>query len=324
MSISSTTPTTPTTPLTVEATDERSPGARLRGLWHPLTANGKVMIGLIIVSFFVLLALVGPFFVTFDTNAFGPDVSVGPSPAHLLGTTSYGQDVLAQVIIGTRVSVALGFITGIIATIISVIVGLVSGYIGGWIDEVLSVLSNVFLVLPALPLAIVLASFLPYKGPLTIGFVLTITGWSWGARVLRAQTLSMRSREFVVAAKSTGEPTLRIIFFEIFPNEIGVVVAQLLGTIIYVILAEAGLEYLGLGDQGNVSWGTMLYWAGNNDALLLGSWWWFVPPGLCIALLGAGLAFLNFGIDEIANPRLRAVPAPKAKRDATSEKVVVA
>jgi hypothetical protein len=123
------------------------------------------------------------------------------------------------------------------------------------------------LVLPALPLAIVLASFLPYKGPLTIGFVLIITGWSWGARVLRAQTLSMRNREFVTAAKSTGEPTWRIVFYEIFPGVIAVVVAQLLGTIIYAILAEAGLEYLGLGDLRGVSWGTMLYWAGNQDAL---------------------------------------------------------
>lgn len=282
--------------------------------WRLATTNGKVTFGLIVVLFFVVLALVGPLIVRSDANAFGPDVSASPSGAHLLGTTSYGQDVLAQVVVGARVSVALGFITGILATIISVIVGLTSGYVGGWIDEFLSMFSNVFLVLPALPLAIVLASFLPYKGPLTIGFVLAITGWSWGARVLRAQTLSMRNREFVTAAKATGEPTWRIIFFEIFPSEIGVVVAQLLGTIIYVILAEAGLEFLGLGDLGSVSWGTMLYWAGNNDALALGYWWWFVPPGLCIAILGAGLAFVNFGIDEIANPRLRTVKAERRKK----------
>lgn len=294
-------------------------GVMLRGLKRIATANGKVTFGLAVVSFFVLLALVGPFFVTSHPNGFGSDIGAGPSAAHPLGTTSYGQDVLAQVVVGARVSVALGFITGFIATALAVVVGLVSGYYGGWIDEILSMLSNVFLVLPALPLAIVLASFLPYKGPLTIGFVLTITGWSWGARVLRSQTLSLRHREFVTAAKATGEPGWRIIFFEIFPSEIGVVVAQLLGTIIYVILAEAGLEFLGLGDLNGVSWGTMLYWAGNNDALLLGWWWWFVPPGLCIAVLGAGLAFVNFGIDEIANPRLRTI---KGERRAKAKKVV--
>lgn len=288
--------------------------ARLVESWRALTANSKVTAGLVIVAFFVLLALGGPLFIHTDPNAFGPDISAPPSLTHPLGTTSYGQDVLAQVIIGSRVSVALGFITGIVSTIISVIVGLVSGYYGGLTDEGLSVFSNVFLVLPTLPLAIVLTSFLPYKGPLTIGFVLTITGWSWGARVLRAQTLSLRNREFVTAARAVGEPDWRIIFFEIFPTEIGVIVAQLLGTIIYVILAEAGLEYLGLGDVSSVSWGTMLYWAGNQDALLLSMWWWFVPPGLCIAILGAGLAFLNFGIDEIANPRLRTVkPEREAK-----------
>jgi peptide/nickel transport system permease protein len=300
---------------TNDSGEDSSLSARLRGLWRAATANGKVTVGLVIVVFFVVLALASPLLVRGDANAFGPDTSVGPSAAHWLGTTTYGQDVLAQVIVGSRVSVALGFITGLIATAISVIVGLVSGYYGGMTDEGLSVVSNVFLVLPTLPLAIVLASFLPYKGPLTIGFVLMITGWSWGARVLRAQTLSLRNREFVTAAKAAGEPDWRIIFFEIFPMEIGVVVAQLLGTIIYVILAEAGLEFLGLGDLGSVSWGTMLYWAGNNDALLLGSWWWFVPPGLCIAVLGMGLAFLNFGIDEIANPRLRTIKV-RASRQA--------
>jgi peptide/nickel transport system permease protein len=303
----------------VETGSPPSLDTRLRSLWHLATVNSKVTIGVVIVTFFVLLAVVGPLFVRFDANAFGPDISASPSAAHPLGTTSYGQDVLAQVVVGSRVSVALGFITGIVATIISVIVGLVSGYVGGWGDESLSLFTNVFLVMPALPLAIVLAAFLPYKGPLTIGFVLIVTGWSWGARVLRAQTLSMRNREFVAAAKATGEPAWRIIFFEIFPNEIGVVVAQLLGTIIYVILAEAGLEYLGLGDLGAVSWGTMLYWAGNQDALPLGYWWWFVPPGLCIALLGAGLAFVNFGIDELANPRLRRVKGERSEKSRKGE-----
>jgi peptide/nickel transport system permease protein len=166
----------------------------------------------------------------------------------------------------------MGFAIGILTMVISIIIGLVSGYAGGWIDEVLSLITNVFLVLPTLPLAILLAAFAAYRGPLTIVIVLTVTGWSWGARVLRAQTLSMRNRDYVEAAKASGETTLRIIFFEILPNEIAIVAAQLLGTVIYAILAETGLEFLGLGDITSTSWGTMLYWAGNNDALLLGAW----------------------------------------------------
>jgi len=121
----------------------------------------------------------------------------------------------------------------------------------------------------------------------------------------------MRNRDYVEAARASGEPALRIIFFEILPNETAIVAAQLLGTIIYAILAETGLEFLGLGDITSTSWGTMLYWAGNNDALLLGAWWWILPPGLCIAVLGAGLAFINFGIDEVADPRLRKGPRAK-------------
>jgi peptide/nickel transport system permease protein len=284
---------------------------RLRDLWRLVTLNRKVALGLGIVCFFVLVAIFGPIILTKDPNAFSADILSPPSATHWLGTTQTGQDVFLQVVVGTRVSLVLGFVTGLVATFISVVVGLVSGYLGGWIDEVLSVITNVFLVLPGLPLAIVLAAFLPYKGPLTIGFVTVITGWSWGARVLRAQTLSMRNREFVEASKASGESSPRIIFFEILPNEIAIVAAELLGTIIYAILAETGLEYLGLGDVTTVSWGTMFYWAGNNDAILLGAWWWIIPPGLCIAVLGAGLAFINFGIDEIANPRLRKEPTPK-------------
>lgn len=279
---------------------------RFRDTWRFVTMNRKVTIGVCIVVFFLLMAVLSQIFIHQDPNAINADqLLMPPSPQHWLGTTQSGQDILLQMIVGAQVSVYLGFGIGIVTMLISIIVGLVSGYFGGMIDEVLSLITNIFLVLPTLPLAIVLAAFLTYKGPLTIGFVLTITGWSWGARILRAQTLSLRNRESVEAAKASGESSLRIIFFEILPNQTAIVAAQLLGTIIYAILAETGLEYLGLGNTSGTSWGVMLYWAGNNDALILGAWWWFLPPGLCIAVLGAGLALINFGIDEIANPRLR-------------------
>jgi peptide/nickel transport system permease protein len=279
--------------------------SRLRDLWSNLVDNRKVSLGLIILVFFVILAIFGPLLVQHDPNAFSSARLEPPSSAHWLGTTQTGQDVLAQVIVGTRTSLFMGFAIGILTMLVSIVIGLASGYFGGLVDEILSLLTNIFLVLPTLPLAILLAAFASYHGSLTIILVLTVTGWSWGARILRAQTLSMRSRDCVEAARAVGESNLRIIFFEILPNQTAIVAAQLLGTIIYAILAETGLEFLGLGDITTVSWGTMLYWAGNADALLLGAWWWFVAPGLCIALLGAGLAFINFGIDEIADPRLR-------------------
>jgi peptide/nickel transport system permease protein len=286
-------------------------GGRLRDFWRLITLNPKVMFGLAIVVFFALVAIIGPFLLHTDPNALSSAALSPPSAAHWLGTTQTGQDVFAQLVYGSRTTIFWGFLTGLGVTLLSIIVGLSAGYFGGVVDELLSLLTNIFLVLPAFPLAIVLAAFVPYKGPLTVALVVLITSWAWGARVLRAQTLSLRKRDFIEAAKTSGETTFRIIFYELLPNEIAIVAANFIGTVIYVILAEVGLEFLGLGDPTVVSWGSMFYWAQNNDALLLGAWWWFIPPGICIALLGAALTFINFGMDEIANPRLRRERKPK-------------
>jgi peptide/nickel transport system permease protein len=261
--------------------------------------------GLAIVGFFLLVALLGPVLIHRDPMAFSPDQLQPPSWSHLLGTTQTGQDIFTQLVLGTRATLLVGFATGALATAISVIIGMVAGYFGGVVDEALSLLINIFLVMPALPLAIVLAGYVPVHGPLPVALVISFTGWAWGARVLRAQTLSMRRREFVEAARTTGERWYRIIFSEILPNELAIVASSLVFTIIFAILTEIGLEFLGLSDVTLNSWGNMLYWASNTNALLIGAWWWFLPPGLCIAILGAGLAFINFGIDEITNPRLR-------------------
>jgi peptide/nickel transport system permease protein len=287
-------------------------------LWRAMTSSRKVAVGSTIVGFFIVVGLVGPLFIPGDPNATSRLFIASPSSAHWLGTTVVGQDIFSQLVYGTRTSVFWGLGTGLLVTLLSVVVGLVSGYFGGWIDDVLTLLTNVSLVLPSLPLAIVLAAYFP-RGPLTISMVIVFTNWAWQARVLRAQTLSMRSREFVTAARASGEHTWRIIFFEIFPNEIGIVVAGFVSTTIYVVLTWAALEFLGLGDGTIPSWGSMLYWAQQAGALGGGLWWWFVPPGLCIAVLGAGLSLINFGIDEIADPRLRVErPAKiaKAKRAA--------
>jgi peptide/nickel transport system permease protein len=279
--------------------------SRAHALWRIVTPNRKATVGICLVLFFVLVGLIGPLFIHTDPSAFSNDVLVPPSTAHWLGTTQTGQDVFSQIVVGTRVSILWGFATGLVVTALSVMVGMIAGYLGGIVDDALTLLINVFLVLPGFPLAIVLAAYVPSKGPLTVALVIALTSWAYQARVLRAQTLSMRHRDFVDAARSNGESTWRIIFFEIFPNEIAIVAAGFVGTAIYVILAAAGLEFLGLGDVSVIDWGTMFYWAQNNDALLLGAWWWYVAPGICIALLGAGLALINFGIDEVANPRLR-------------------
>jgi peptide/nickel transport system permease protein len=203
---------------------------------------------------------------------------------------------------------------GALATATSILIGVVGGYLGGRTDEGLSVLSNVFLVLPGLPLLILITDYVGSRAVLMIALVITITSWAGPARVLRAQTLSVRSRDFVDAARVSGEPAWRIVMFEVLPNLLPIIASQFVFAVVGGILTEAGLSFLGLGSSA--SWGTMLYFAQNAQALSLGAWWWFVPPGLCIALIGAGLSLINFSIDELINPRLRAKVPARSKHDA--------
>ena len=267
----------------------------------------KILTGLIIVAFFVLLAAFGPLLVHTDPSAVSNDALQPPSGAHWFGTTQNGQDILAQVVDGTRNSMIVGFVAGALSTVLSVIFGVTAGYLGRAWDESLSVVANVFLVIPTLPLTVVVAAYLPHSGQFGLIIVIALTGWAWGARVLRAQTLSLRKRDFIEAARASGQGSMRVIFGEILPNQTAIIAAAFLGNVVSAILTEAGLAFLGLTDLTQWSWGGILYWAQNGNVLLSGAWWWFVPAGLCIALLGAGLSLVNFGIDEFVNPRLRAV-----------------
>ena len=283
---------------------------RRSGIFGAITSNPKIAAGVGVVAFFVLIALAAPLLTPYDPNASIVIGSLSPSSAHILGTTGLGQDMFAQIVYGARISLLVGFSAAIGSTVLQVFFGLSSAYFGGIVDDVLSLIINVFLVLPGLPLTIVLASLASAnaanKNEFVIALVLLFTSWSYGARVLRAQTLSLKGREFVTAARASGESSLHIIFAEILPNEVALVASTFIGTFVYAIGAEVALEFLGLGDTSRASWGVILYWAQNNGALIVGKWWQFVPAGLCVAVLCAGLTFINFGIDELANPRLRA------------------
>ena len=208
--------------------------------------SAKTMTGLVIFGIFVVAGAVGPMLYRTDPSALSNDILQPPSGAHWFGTTQTGQDILAQVLVGTRVSLLVGVTAAVMATVLSLIVGLTAGYVGGLTDELLSALANVFLVIPALPLVVVLAGYLPTRGSLTVAVVISLTGWSWGARILRAQTLSIRRRDFIEAARATGERPTRIILFEILPNEIAIVASSFLFTIVFAILTQAGLAFLGL------------------------------------------------------------------------------
>lgn len=271
--------------------------------WQAVRRDRRAATGAALLALFALVAAVGPLL------AGDPQALVGiplqpPSFQHPLGTTGQGQDVLAQLVAGTRVSLLIGFGVGLAVVLIGALVGVAAGFYGGRIDAALSLLFNVFLVIPGLPLAIVIAAYLP-TGPFTLAVVLIATGWAWNARVIRAQTLSLRQRDFVAAVIVTGESDTRIVLHEILPSMTSLLLAQVIGSTIYAIGAQVGLEFLGLGDVSAVTWGTNLYWAQNDSALLTGAWWTFAPTGLCVALVGFGLILLNSGFDEVSNPRLQ-------------------
>lgn len=262
----------------------------------------RVVLGLLIVGGFVLLALFGPLLVGDPTAYVGAPLEP-PSRSFWLGTSGQGQDVLAQTVVGSRSTLLVGVAVGLVVVTIGAIVGAIAAFAGGFVDAALSLLINVSLVMPGLPLIVVIAAFLP-PGPVTMAAVLALTGWPWHARVVRAQVASLRRRDFVTAAVVSGERPWRIIAVEILPNLASLLGSSFIGATLYAVGAQVGLEFLGLGDLNRVSWGTNLYWATNDSALLTGAWWTFVPTGVGVATLGFGLALLGFALDARANPRL--------------------
>jgi peptide/nickel transport system permease protein len=271
-----------------------------------LLANPKSRGGLIVISAMILVAIFSPLIATHDPNAFSLlDSRQSPSWHHPFGTTDQGADVFSQVVIGARTSLILGASAAVLATVLATTLGILAAYAGGWIDEAVNFLTNVFLVIPTIPLLVVVSAYLKSRGAVTMILILGLTLWAFEARILRGQALSLRNRDFVLAAKVAGESTWRIIVGELMPNMISRIAAAFVLVFYVAILTAAGLEFLGLGDMQHVSWGVTLYWAQVNSTVLQGEWWPFLFPGLALALTVAALVFILAGLDEVSNPRLR-------------------
>src|SRR5947209_9498859 len=312
----------------------------------------KVIAGLVILGVFSVVAIIGRWITPYSPNAThsqnwvqhvlvpgtGGDsgfpasyypLPYGPSAAHWLGTTVFAQDVWSQLLASTQATMFVGLLAAAIATALSIIFGVSAGYIGGATDEGLSLIANVFLASPGLPLLIVLADYVPSAGSsiFLVAAIIAVTTWAYSARTLRAQTLSLRNRDFVEAARVSGEGRTRIILAEILPNLVPIVAASFLFTTLAAIYAYVAISFLGLGGSptgspaGLWNWGEMLREGFANNAVRGGWWWWWAPPGICVALLGTGLALLNFGIDEFINPRLRT--AGLSRRAARKAGIVV-
>jgi peptide/nickel transport system permease protein len=281
----------------------------LTRLVRAVRSNRKATAGTVLLALFFLVALFPGVIAHENPSATIYARSLGPSARHLLGTTALGQDIFAQTVYGTQQVLVIALGVGLLSTGVAVLIGVAAAYLGGWWDGALSLLTDVLLVIPLFPLLIVIATYVQGAGTLVLVLVLTLTGWSYTARQLRSQALSLRSRDFLEAARVRGERRMYIVLVEIIPTMTSLIVASFLTNALYAVLFGSSLQFIGLGDPNSVSWGTMLYWAENNEALQTGQYLWAIVPGACIAALGAAFALLNYAFDEIGNPALRPLRA---------------
>jgi peptide/nickel transport system permease protein len=292
-------------PLSVAA-PRRYGRLRVPGWLILLLRNPKSRFGLGLVLFMIVVAVIAPLISVKNPTDFNLlAAKQAPSWHHLFGTTDQGSDVFSQVVLGARRSLILGASAAILATVLASVLGILAAYSGGIVDDVINFLTNIFLVVPTIPLLIVISSYLKSRGMTTMILVLGLTLWAFEARILRGQALTLRNRDFVEAAKVAGESTWRIVFGELMPNMVSRIAAAFVLVFYIALLVDAGLEFLGLGDTSHVSWGMTLYWAQVNSTVLQGEWWPFLFPGLALVITVVGLVFLLAGIDEVSNPRLR-------------------
>jgi peptide/nickel transport system permease protein len=281
-----------------------------------LTRNRKATVGAAILLLIIFVACFPGLIAPDDPSATNYAPNLGVSGSHLLGTTSIGQDVFSQLVWSTRQTLEVTLLVSVIATFLSAFIGVTAAYAGGVLDRVLTIVIDVFLILPVLPLLILLASYLP-PGVASLTVVLCVTSWAFQARQLRSQGLSLRNRDFLVSAKVRGERSLYIIFVEIIPTMTSLLAASFLSLAVYVVAFAASLQFLGLGNSGQLMWGTMLYNAQQQAAIQAGgNPWWEIGPAVAVALLGAGFALVNYAFDEIGNPALRPVRRRRRVRSA--------
>lgn len=267
--------------------------------------NNKLRIGLVIVLLFLILGLAGPLFTDYPPNDYVGPPGAPPSAEFWFGTTTFGQDVFTQFVLGLRATFVVGLVGGGLGTLLGVLVGFVAGYRGGLLDELLNMLTNIVLVLPSLAVLLIIAAYLEVRGVLAESVFIGFTSWPWAARAIRAQTFSLRSRDFVDLARISGMGSMKIIFLEIAPNMMSYLFMTFILQFGGAILTAATLDFIGLGPTEGTSLGLMMNNAVLWSALHLGMWWWFIPPGLAITAIVGALYIMNVGLDEVFNPKLR-------------------
>jgi peptide/nickel transport system permease protein len=299
------TPELATTGLGAAGEQDFEPGRKRNETLYFAFHNTKLVVGLTVVLLLLVVAIVGPWLTDADPFEFGFPLGEAPSSAYWLGTTSSGQDVYAQFVYGLRASFFVGAVAACVAGVLGMAIGFIGGYVGGIIDDVLSMLTNIVLVIPTLAVLIIVAAYLSIGSLLSEAVLIGLTSWPWAARAIRAQTFSLASRDFVNLARLSGRGSFRVIVNEIAPNMSSYLFLTFILLFGGAVLTAATLDFLGLGPSQVMSLGLMMNTAVSNAALQLGMWWWFIPPGLAITAIVGGLYVMNVGLDEVFNPRLR-------------------
>ncbi len=277
----------------------------LREMLYFALRDKRIVFGAGVVLFFVALSIVGPIIDPNDPLAYVGPQSAPPDGTFWFGTTTFGEDVFAQFVNGLQSTFIVGLLGGGLAGLVGVLVGFVAGYRGGIVDELLNMVTNVVLVIPTLAVLIVFAAFLQARGVIIEAIFIGLTSWPWAARAIRAQTFSLRSREFVDLASLSGLSSWRIMFQEIAPNMGSYLFMTFILLFGGAVLIAATLDFIGLGPTDGISLGLMMNNAVLWSALQLGLWWWFIPPGVGITAIVGSLYVMNVGLDEIFNPKLR-------------------
>lgn len=267
--------------------------------------NPKLVVGALVVLVFIGLAVFGPLLTRYKPNDFAGQPNQPPSAEFPLGTTNLGEDVWTQLLYGLGSTFLVGLLGGGLGTLIGVTVGFTAGYRGGLLDEILNMITNIVLVVPSLVVLLIIAAYLDVRSLFTESFFIGCFAWPWAARAIRAQTFSLRSRDFVDLSRMSGMSPFRIILSDIAPSMMSYLLLVFILQFGGAILTAATLDFIGLGPTTGISLGAMMNFAFFNAALILRQWWWFVPPGLVITAIVGALYVMNVGLDEVFNPKLR-------------------
>ncbi len=280
-----------------------------RQIWRLYRANWQGMVGLFIMLVFLFMALLAPFLA--DHALLDPTAQIGSPFAtptlsyyHWFGTTEQGMSVLAEFIWSSRISLAVGLFATAISTVLGAGIGVAAGYYHGWFSEVLMRLTDAFLVIPWLPLAMVLVAAWGQNYMILV-LIIGITSWPGTARVVRADAMRVRELQFIERSRAIGSSDMHIMRKHILPNVFPLVFANTILVVAIAILSETTLSFLGLGDPLNFSWGTMLHYAWDSGAAGLPAWWYLLPPGIAIVLVVLAFTFMGTAFDEILDPKLR-------------------